>query len=451
MKELFYLGISFWQTLIVFLVMIGFFILIGSYQRKSKKENRLFSITFLFASIFSLIIVLLLLTPESSYAINDQTWTWENETYLLLNLIGNIYLGFVFASIPFFIFIVTINLLVTIEKRYFTSKFLGKTIFSLIIPIIIGMGVALLMIPLIQFLEFSKIGEGTDYGVINSIPAIIGNTFFQTGKGIANSIPIIFLIIVAIIVGFVTRSYINKKTEHKDAIINGIEIVKDIIFGYLKMITVLLPYVILTRIPLIFLNIENVKNLLIFTGIFALGLFISLIIYNILNVTLSNNRKAFVNEYPKYILTAFTKANSIAYLPETIEAAKRIGVDKEKAEITSTLALNIGPAICSGYYLTLISLIGLGTIDGGLVPLKIALVLFMVFLVNLSTSAVKGGDETARNAVLSSLNGFYGVDISFYYESIFSIEGLLEPIRHIGNSTSYILANLINQRKFFQK
>lgn len=450
MKELFYLGVSFWQTLIVFLVMIGFFILIGSYQRKRSESNRLFTITFLFASIFSVIIILLLLTPAASYEVDGQIWNWKNETYLLLNLIGNIYLGLVFASIPFFIFIVTINLLVTIENRFFTSRFLGKTLFSLVIPIIIGMAIALLMIPLIQFLEFGKIDEGIDYGAIGSIPAIIGNTFFNTGKGISNAVPIIFLIIVAILVGFVIRSYINKNSQHKNKITSGIEITKDIIFGYLKMVTFLLPYVIVTRIPIIFLNMDHIVSLLIFVGIFLLGLFIILIIYNTTSLLLTN-KKTYLKEYPKYALIAFTKANSVAYLPETIEVSKKLGVDKEKAEITSTLALNVGPAICSGYYLTLLALIGLGTIDNGLVPMKILLVLFMVFIVNLSTSAVKGGDETARNAVLSSLNSFYGVDISFYYDNIFSIEGLLEPIRHIGNSTSYILANLINQKKFFRK
>ena len=322
--------------------------------------------------------------------------------------------------------------------------------FALIIPIIIGMAVALIMIPLIQFLEFGKIDEGIDYGVINSIPTIIGNTFFNTGKSISNAVPIIFLIIVAILVGFAIRGYISKNNKHKNTIITGIEITKNIIFSYLKMITFLLPYVIVTRIPIIFLNIEHIVSLLIFTGIFLLGLFIILVIYNTINLLLTN-KKTYAKEYPKYALIAFTKANSVTYLPETIEISKKLGVDKEKAEITSTMALNVGPAICSGYYLTLLSLIGLGTIDNGLVPLKILLVLFMVLIINLSTSAVKGGDETARNAVLSSLSSYYGIDISFYYDNIFSIEGLLEPLRHIGNSTSYILANLINQKRFFQK
>ena len=287
---------------------------------------------------------------------------------------------------------------------------------------------------------------GTESYVV-TIPSLISIYFLSAGTTMINIIPVIIIVIISIIVGFATKQYVSSKNNEDlyKTTVGGLDSIKNIILNYLKIVMFLLPFVILTRFSSLFLTPSQFKDLLFFTLVFLGGLFVIILILNIINLMLVKNRKNYFKKYFSYLVIVLSKGNTINYLPETIKMSNEIGVSKANSEFTSTLGLNIGPAICSGYYLMLIALVGMNQIEA-ITFLNVFFIFFLVLVINFTTSGIKGGDEIARNMVLTTLSSAFGVDPLFYYGSIFAIEAILEPIRHLGNSTSYITSNLISDK-----
>ncbi len=442
------IGISFYQTLVILIALISAIIFLFLYRRKHKNMQKLTLFSFLIALLIGFLILLLVyFSPESSRMVVDKdgelvSWTWKNETQALLLMFTNIYLSLVFITIPFLIFSMIVLLIIK-KNNTFKKSFFLKTFFSLMIPIIIGMIIGILLIPLINKIDLKTVSPDSK-NVFTFIIAI-SKTFIDTGLVFVEIFPLIVLIPFSLIIAFSIKSYFKDDIEKERKMVGIFTSSKDVMMNYLKILSMSLPLIIITRISSIFLYPEIILQLLKFIGVFVFGLVIILIFLNIINLILFGNIKRYFKYYWSYILIAFIKSNSINYLPETIKISEELGVDKTIAETTSILGLNIGPAICSGYYLMIISLIGLNSVSS--ITFSNVLILFLLILVvNFTTSGLKGGDEMARNIVLSFLTTTLGINSIFYYGSIFAIESILEPLRHIGNSTSYLTSNLINQR-----
>ena len=443
------IGVSFYQTLIIVISLIIALISIIFYWKKHKNFQKITLFSFLFALIIGIIILLLVyLTPESSRMVMDKSgnlisWTWKDETQVLLLMFTNIYLSLIFISIPFLIFVMIVMLVIKKNEISNSKSFFFKTFMSLLIPILIGMFIAIALIPLVNKIELNIINISSKN--VFTFITVISETFINTGIMFVEFFPLIVLVPVSIIIGFSIKFYFTKNPSSKDKVIKNFSVTKDVLVNYLEIISFSLPLIIITRISSIFLRPSIFIELLKFIGVFLLGLFFIILVLNIINLIIQKSFKEYFKYYWSYILIAFVKSNSMNYLPDTIRVSEKMGVDKNISEITSIFGLNVGPAICSGYYLMLIGLIGLNTINA--ITFSNVLIMFLlIMVVNLTTSGLKGGDEMARNIVLSSMTASLGIDSIFYYGSIFAIESILEPIRHIGNSTSYLTSNIINQR-----
>lgn len=461
------IGVSFWQTAILLLLVILFSGIIIYFWKKNKNFNKVIILSFALSLILGLYILMIsYFYPDLSYSIDVNgeiiQWHLEDEMSNLLFFVVNIYLGLVFFIIPFFIFLTIVSLIIGFRRNSALS-FVVKTFIGLIIPIAVAMLIAIGLIPLLDNIELVQNTVSEEEG-FNSLIVILSGYFLQAGDFMVSSIPLIVIVVVSIIIGVTLRSIVNSKNandketsielsskeERKDTGIESFfEVGKNTTLNYFRIINYMIPFVILTRLASIFLVPEQVMDLIVFVGVFLIGLIVFVIFWLVISYILSPNKKSYVKNYFTYLIIAFSKGSPINYLPDTIKISEASGVSNDVAEFSSTLGLNIGPAICSGYYLMFIGLIGLNTISEITVINVIALFV-LILVINFTTTGIKGGDEVARNILVTTLSTF-GVIPTFYYGTIFAIEALLEPIRQLGNSTAYYSSNIITERLISKK
>ncbi len=459
------IGFASWQAIFVLLVIIAF-IVVYVFYLKSKKQThkKKFSFIFLLGILSGLILMIIknytgteMLNPPEGY---DGVWlTWESEVSTLLNAFTSIYFSLLVLIIPVLIF----TLLVSIINRNRHNSQIGFKTFivsfvSLLLMALIGVIIAFLLTPTIRLIEipFSSEIEVSSGGNYSSIPDII-NSFAPTSIAIFTSISVILSVVsIGMITGFLLRSLHKSQHRHGEKIIRFFENLQVVLREYIKLISLLLPVVIISRVSILFLSdiLENVINLGFFFIVFLIGwaliiaieIFLGLISMRRGVDQKENNISRYFKFIRPYWVESLTKVNSSSLLPYTINTVNNLNTDSEIAEFTPTLATTMGQSICGAFYPAFIAIMtaNLAGID---LSVQFYIVLFIIIIVtNIGVTGVPGADSAVNLIVLGTL----GLTSS-YYASILLIEPFLDSIRTLGNATGFVAATLITSRLIGQK
>ncbi len=488
------LGISHWQSLIVFLfVVISSAILIYLIIKKNK---RILSITFLLALVGSIIYILLTgfcavsETPGSLKSFDSPdldgpkliwwfiawkdwlntdgnnigiiSWSnWEQESQDWLMLSTNIFIELVLVIVPLFIFFTIVKTLNSNRHKQIKYNNLLKSFFSIWLMPFIAITVAILMYPLIAQINMvaspGMIEDVFQDSQITTVPGIIDSAI-PGSIGIFVSIEFILSVVVfSIFIGIMINVVHRHEHEKGESMIKFCVNAQMIINKYIKMVSLIIPIVLATRLPLLFdyhTLSETFIGLTLFILIFVLGWAIVISIELTITYLTMRNRstKNFIRYARSYFTAAFVKHAAPVLLDETIKESESLGVSKDVAELTSSMSTSMGQSTCGGFYPAMIALMtihlvivgndsSLGSIGLGNIITFIFVLYLIIMITNLGMTGVPGADT----AVIISVLGALGLPFE-YFATVFVIDGIINRVRGIANAFGFVAANNVAER-----
>ncbi|NOQ50346.1 MAG: cation:dicarboxylase symporter family transporter [Mycoplasmataceae bacterium] len=454
------MGISHWLSLVVFLYFLAvIFILTFLLIKKSEKIIRTSFVLALFGGI-GYAFLTAFFQPDPTINPNNPTWIDEAQSWLVL--FTYLFLELVLIVIPFFIFFTIIKTLNGTRHSKISYENLIKGFFSIWLMPLIAITVAIAMWPLISLIQEFPTDNSTlntdDFdSQITTIPGII-NSSIPNSINIFTSIDFILSVVFfAIFMGIIIHVIHRKDNKAGEGIIRFATNSQMVISKYIKMVSALIPFVIATRIPLLFnytTMAETFEGLAIFIGVFLIGWAIVLSIELLITALTMRNRdwKNFFRYIKVYFNASFVRHAAPILLDETIKESKSLGVSDDVAHMTSSMSTSMGQSTCGGFYPAMIALmtasmvlqskgntlndVGIGTIIAFIIILYI-----VVMITNLGMTGVPGADTAVVLSVLA------GIGLPFkYFATVFIIDGIINHIRGIANAFGFVAANNVAER-----
>ena len=429
----YFLNIASWQSIFAILLLIltfAFFISYKKSKRQHQNQKKLFLVSFLLGILIGIIFFIiyqLTKSPENPFPNNpDFFWrTWEDEVNSLLTIATSVYFSLLFIIIPLFIFS---SLIVTVNKNRHNSKIGAKafivSFLSLLLMAVIGVSVAILLTPLIKMINLPAIDIADNQVPLDlnnlTIPEII-NSAIPSSLSIFLSLDFILSIVfVGLFISFLLKLMHKQSHHHGENVIRFFEHIAILLKKYIFTISKLLPYVIITRIPLIFIGdaFQNFYNLFLFIVVFLIGWVLINLAESTIAISMMDKRinqkqssaKLFSKTIKPYWIEALTKVNSSTLMPYTIETSLKLNADKEMANFTPALGTTMGQSMCAAFYPTLIALMS-ANLSSVELSLQFYFVLIIIVLItNIGVTGIPGADSTLNLIVLSTLGltpGYY--------------------------------------------
>lgn len=355
----------------------------------------------LFLGLISMITFLLLIN-ETSFSNDDLL----NNTKEIFELPGTIFINLVLIIVPVYLVFIISSLVFNEDFKNIKKRTYGVSFISLLSLSIFGILIALLLIPLIELIPRD---------IWNNV---IGDESLFLGGGESPSLNWkMFLVFGIIILTFIT-TIILKITlpKHVSKMKQFITSVLKYITMYFKIILILVPFVLFTRLSTIGMTNElveassKVSIMLIYIGLYMLGALILLgVLFTISIVTSDKNIS--IKEKTKiigsYLLTAFSNQSAAVTLPTTQSTLRELGVCEEITLLTPTKGLFMGMVMCNGFTPMLMSLMIL-TGAGILTFVNVLIVALIIFSLSISTSGA-GSSDYWITATTMQVMGHYGV------------------------------------------
>ncbi len=451
------LGISHWYSLIIFLFVLVTFILL--IYKIVKKQKNIYLTTLILAGIGSIIYLILTAPPTPADLGASPTWKQESQDWLMLAT--NIFIELIIVIVPLFIFFTIIKTLNSNRHKQIKGSNLLKSFFSIWLMPFIAITIAILMFPLIAQINMAAspgmIGDVNKDSQITTVPGII-NSAVPGSISIFISIEFILSVVVfSIFMGFMINVIHRHDHQKGESLIKFSVNAQMIINKYIKMVSLLIPIVLATRLPLLFDYVtitETFIGLLTFIGVFLLGWVIVIFIELSLTFATMRNRstKNFFTYISSYFGAAFVKHAAPVLLDETIKESESLGVSKDVAELTSSMSTSMGQSTCGGFYPAMIALMTvhmimvnngstLATIGVGNIVAFLFVLYLIIMITNLGMTGVPGADT----AVVISVLGALGLGLE-YFATVFVIDGIINRVRGIANAFGFVAANNIAER-----
>ncbi len=355
---------------------------------------------------------------------------------LWLSLSTDIFLVLVMLVVPFYLF-TTVSTTLSNTRHYNKPRgMILISFFSLLFVTFLGILIALFLIPLIKIININ-ISLG---GAMMPSPSFFGKF-------------IIFIIISAIIFSIILNLLHKYKHGIGEPLITELTKFRIMFINFYKKIAMLIPFVIIHRLPLLFNNyndqfVEVSTSLFSFIMLFFLGLFIVYIVEATLVYFLAKNKKHFFKRLKRFMGESIYFHSAPMLLPKTQNILNEFEVDKNIVETTPILGTFMGFSVCGGFYPALIVLVTLANDSAQSDTILWVFIFFMIFTILTSTlgmTGVPGADVAIIISILTTL----GLS-TLYFQTIYLIDGILDKFRGIGNSLGFVLATLITS-KFFIK
>lgn len=411
-------GDAFFSLLIYFLF-IGLALILLASWKLGKTKTIIVSLALGFTMFFALLIVHNTTNVNPTQIDSVKNWyKW----------IGVIFIYLVVLIIPFYIFFITLSFILSDSVTNVRGATYLTSFGSLLALSLFGIIVALAMIPLIyaipnDWLNITEPGDWVETGG-------------EEGGGFISYFTkwwlILALVILSIFIGLLARLTLNKNKGAYLVLKKTTDRISGVIGEYYKIVVLLVPFVIFTRLTMIGLEEENIDSNLGLMGsyliIFWIGsLFIFGFLY-ILNILLSNKNisrseksKILVDQVAEVFATQSTQAS----LPMTQDTVRKLGVSDDVSKITPTKGTIMGMVMCNGFSPMLIVLFSIANANGGSIDwVKVIFAVVLVTSFAISTSGQGSADYVITTSVLGILN------ISTYLYL-----GVLMPVQEINEKT----------------
>ncbi len=460
-KFLKFIAISHWQTTIIVWFVLLSTIILFYYQHKG--DDHLIRKAFILVGIGGIIYGLLtgLFSPTQDQI--DSGGTWIQETELWLMVWTAVFMVAMILIVPFFIFFTIIRTFITSRENKISAENMMKSFFSIWLMPFIAITVALLLFPLIRLIPEFKIESGDwdfgDFGsALTTLPGIIYSAipssislFLGVGK-------ILAIVVLALFIGIVLATmHKNKYHRQSEAVIVAIVGPHKLISKMIYHVSLLLPVVIATRLPVLFdINtiVNTFESIALFMVVFMIGWFIVLSIEILIIFFTMRNKdyKNFRRFIKDYFFATFIKHAAAVIMEDTIRESKGLGVSDDIAKLTSGISTSMGQSTCGGFYPAMIALMTasmmmqsngqtLADIDISNIISFIVIMYVVIMITNLGMTGVPGADTAVILSVLS------GIGLPFnYFMVVFAVDGIINHIRGIANAFGFVAANNIAER-----
>lgn len=438
---LLFLGITHWETLLIVLLFLFFsFCLIAIYIKR--KDKIIF-----FAISFGVIIGIVWFFITSNFAV-DSNSSYVQETNAWLIIPTELFLSLSIFIVPLFIFVTIIVTLNRTRHKHIDYHLFSKSFFLIWLMPFIAITVALLfaLTPIYSFIiiQETPTNIGNNNPTVTTLPEII-NSFFPSSIAIFASLNFIISVVVISIFFGVLIHFIHRSNDVQgEKIISFFEHLNLVIKKYFFFIAFLIPFVIFSRIPILF-NAVTIKNdfsgLAFFIIFFFIGLITVTFIEILLIIAFCRNRKKLVPTINNQFYNSIIKHSAPILLNDTIKNAKQLGVSDNIAETTPIIATSMGMSMCGGFYPAMIAIVTVSQTGVSLEMSIVSFVLLMyiiIMITNLGMTGVPGADI----AVIISVLGSLGLPIS-YFATVYIIDGLLDKFRGIGNAFGFLAATVM--------
>jgi len=232
------------------------------------------------------------------------------------------------------------------------------------------------------------------------------------------------------------------KKQYAKSFRNGNETINEVINSSISVVIKLLPYVIASILPKMFINdaSQNISGILIFSVLVITGSMLNTGILVGLQLLFKPNKisnKQYLSNLKEPLTVSFVTQSSAVTSPYTIKALEKSGVDSVNATITPSIAASLGQ-ISAGFY-TIVLIFATASVQGTDID---ATFIIMAFLMSVVTSfgvpGVPGGATAKNMAILTSM----GLPTNFFLSTI-SIDFFLDMFQTQANISGAMAASQI--------
>ncbi len=407
------------------------------------------------------------LSPNPNADGVDLTQNYVDGIYIWLTMAWNIFMLLLLAVLPIYIFAMISTAFTNARHLGANRKFSIVSFLSLWGMSLLGIVIAICFFPIMLLLKDymqTDIGDKSSIGIFGGIwPGIeeLIDKLFKNYGLIA-----VITVVVAIIFAIIMNTLHKYNHKHGERLIKFIEKIKTGVLFYLKYVAYLVPYVISGMIVVLFANYKNtflstVGGLGIFIVIFFIGLItVWSIEFGIVSFLRKGNKESDKKEFRKrtreYVKNDFAVQSAPILFPITVSYVKKLGVDEDVAEKTTTFTTFMGYSMCGGFYPALVVMFTLvqnspfqegslmasiHTADLAKDVIVISLMVPLILFMTLGMTGVPGIDVAIIIGLLSSL----GLNPTYFY-TIYLIDPMLDKFRGIGNSMGFSAAAVITNK-----
>ncbi|NOQ50347.1 MAG: cation:dicarboxylase symporter family transporter [Mycoplasmataceae bacterium] len=384
--------------------------------------------------------------PEQGQLEAELVTNWQIDAIIWLNLIPNIFISLMILFVPLLIFV---NIFLSIVKNSGQGKTFFRTFLTFSFTISIGILVAIALTPI-----WSRVGDGgLDYDNIYetnealSIPGIITGWMPSSISIFASTAYVMGCVTLGIFIGIIVHSIDKTDHERAEGIISGFENFKVLINTSIKYIAMLIPLVIMSKIPTLFLdNIgQNFSSIGIYLGGFFLGtaiIFIILAILKLLFKPKDVHIKKMYSDIKEPITYGFFTQSSAATIPYSIEAMKRVGIKEDIASVVPSFGSSAGLINCAAFYPASIAIVTLFNTDGFGVANSLFSFFIILFIITLVSSFGLAGVPGIAGAATATVVSGVGLSLTFY-TLLLAIDPLIDMFRTANNVDAILTDTII--------
>ncbi len=396
------------------------------------------------------------LVHNSSFDINSNMELFDT-TKTIFGIPGIIFIKLILFIVPLYLVFVVSSLVFNSNIKDVKARTYGVSFASLLSLSLIGVLVALLLMPLVILIP-----EELWHDAIHAHHDV--ELFHGDGEEATFNwvILLIFgIIILSFSISLITRIIVSEQTTYKIGFV--IDKILSYITMYFKYLIMLVPFVLFTRLAGMGLakNISEttarLKIMGIYIGIFMLGailifggLFTSSILLSDNGLTLKEKVSIIMN----YALISFANQSAAATLTETQNTSKELGVCDEISKLTPTKGLFMGMVMCNGFTPMLMSIMIFAG-AGALTVTNVLLAAIIIISLSISTSGAGSSDywitATTMTAIfgLGSLSGEIWKEL--YLEMILVAQEVNEmtvakPVNGMGHITATLITEKYHRR-----
>ncbi len=366
-----------------------------------------------------------------------------------LSIIWNVFMLLLLVVLPLYVFSMVSTTFTNHRHHSHGRKVLIVSFLSLWAMTLLGIIIAIAFFPIMYLLR----------DALQLTPSYVGGdskTVLQTFLGYY-SIMIVVSIVLAITFALIMNLLHTHIHEKGESVISFIEKIRNAIRGYLKIVTLLVPYVISSMIVILFNNygevfVNTAQTLSVFIMLFFIGLLIITgLEFGAIHLFRRNKDTVTSAELNKrsviYSIKDFSVQSAPVLYPITVSYVKGLGVSDEITETVPTLSTFMGYSMCGGFYPALVVLFTLlqqehmDVLTTASIITLISLMVPLIMIMTLGMTGVPGADVAIILGLLSTL----GLNPGYFY-TIYLVEPLLDKFRGIGNSYGFSAASVIADR-----
>ncbi|MBZ7988069.1 cation:dicarboxylate symporter family transporter [Campylobacter canadensis] len=367
---------------------------------------------------------------------------WLEQVRIWLAFVVSIFVSLLKLMIVPIVFFGISSSLLNIDNKIKIKSLLARSVFWLIFTSVIASLIGVFL-GYIFNLGASELVESTkSLKESRTLSAILLGLMPQNILKAMSENNIVGVILVAFLFSMAARK-LALKEEFKEAFNTYktlILFINKIIMSVVNSIITIMPYVIVAMIANVL--IANGFNAIKQAGLFIILTYVAgilmLFVYAILLLLHGLNPISFYKRVFPNLLIAFTSRSSAGVLPITISTLqKKLGVSENTANFTAGLGATIGMCGCAGYYVGLVAIYLLNSVN---IPLSISYVILIAIITIIGSLSIAGIPGIAIVAASIMITGL-GLEQHFYLLAVvLAIDPIIDMVRTMSNVNGALCA-----------